>query len=135
MGMIKEFKEFALKGNLVDIAVAFVMGAAFNRVVTAFTGGLISPLIGMLTGKDLSQNKWVIKEQIKDAAGTVTQPEVALLWGAFLTAIIDFIIVAFVMFLMIKAINSLKKNEPAPAPAPTPEDVILLREIRDALKK
>ena len=135
MGMLKEFKEFAMKGNLVDIAVAFVMGAAFNRVVTAFTGGLISPLVGMLTGKDLSQNKWVIKEQIKDAAGTVTQPEVALLWGAFLTAIIDFIIVAFVMFLIIKAINSLKKSEPAPAPPPTPEDVILLREIRDALKK
>ena len=135
MGMLKEFKEFAMKGNLVDIAVAFVMGAAFNRVVTAFTGGLISPLVGMLTGKDLSQNKWVIKEQIKDAAGTVTQPEVALLWGAFLTAIIDFIIVAFVMFLIIKAINNLKKDEPAPAPPPTPEDVILLREIRDALKK
>ena len=133
--MIKEFKEFALKGNLVDIAVAFVMGAAFNRVVTAFTGGLVSPLIGMLTGKDLSQNKWVIKEQIKDAAGTVTQPEVALMWGAFLTAIIDFIIVAFVMFLIIKAINNLKKDEPAPALPPTPEDVILLREIRDALKK
>ena len=135
MGMLKEFKEFAMKGNLVDIAVAFVMGAAFNRVVTAFTGGLISPLVGMLTGKDLSQNKWVIKEQIKDAAGTVTQPEVALLWGAFLTAIIDFIIVAFVMFLIIKAINNLKKDEPAPALPPTPEDVILLREIRDALKK
>jgi len=133
--MIKEFKEFALKGNLVDIAVAFVMGAAFNRVVTAFTGGLISPLVGMLTGKDLSQNKWVLKEQIKDAAGTVTQPEVALMWGAFLTAIIDFIIVAFVMFLIIKAINNLKKDEPAPALPPTPEDVILLREIRDALKK
>ena len=133
--MIKEFKEFALKGNLVDIAVAFVMGAAFNRVVTAFTGGLISPLVGMLTGKDLSQNKWVLKEQIKDAAGTVTQPEVALMWGAFLTAIIDFIIVAFVMFLIIKAINNLKKSEPAPALPPTPEDVILLREIRDALKK
>jgi len=135
MGMIREFKEFALKGNLVDIAVAFVMGAAFNRVVTAFTGGLISPLVGMLTGKDLSQNKWVLKEQIKDAAGTVTQPEVALMWGAFLTAIIDFIIVAFVMFLIIKAINNLKKDEPAPALPPTPEDVILLREIRDALKK
>ena len=133
--MIREFKEFALKGNLVDIAVAFVMGAAFNRVVTAFTGGLISPLVGMLTGKDLSQNKWVLKEQIKDAAGTVTQPEVALMWGAFLTAIIDFIIVAFVMFLIIKAINNLKKDEPAPALPPTPEDVILLREIRDALKK
>jgi len=135
MGMIKEFKEFALKGNLVDIAVAFVMGAAFNRVVTAFTGGLISPLVGMLTGKDLSQNKWVLKEQIKDAAGTVTQPEVALMWGAFLTAIIDFIIVAFVMFLIIKAINTLKKKEPEAPPPPTAEDVILLREIRDALKK
>ena len=133
--MIKEFKEFALKGNLVDIAVAFVMGAAFNRVVTAFTGGLISPLVGMLTGKDLSQNKWVLKEQIKDAAGTVTQPEVALMWGAFLTAIIDFIIVAFVMFLIIKAINTLKKKEPEAPPPPTAEDVILLREIRDALKK
>jgi large conductance mechanosensitive channel len=134
MGMLKEFKEFAMKGNLVDIAVAFVMGAAFNRVVTSFTGGLVSPLVGMLTGKDLTQNKWVIQEQIKDAAGTITQPEVALLWGAFLTAIIDFIIVAFVMFLIIKAINSLKKSEPAAVP-PTPEEVVLLREIRDALKK
>jgi large conductance mechanosensitive channel len=135
MGMLKEFKEFAIKGNLVDIAVAFVMGAAFNKVVSAFTGGLIAPLVGMLTGKDLSQNKWVIKEEVKDAAGAVTQPEVALLWGAFLTAIIDFLIVAFVMFLVIKGINSLKKKEAAPPPSPTPEDVILLREIRDALKK
>jgi len=133
--MLKEFKEFAMKGNLVDIAVAFVMGAAFSRVVTAFTGGLVAPLVGMLTGKDLSQNKWVIKEEIKDAAGVVTQPEVALLWGAFLTAIIDFIIVAFVMFLVIKAINSMKKKEAPPPPPPTPEDVILLREIRDALRK
>ncbi len=135
MGMLKEFKEFAMKGNLVDIAVAFVMGAAFTRVVSAFTGGLIAPLVGMLTGKDLSQNKWVIKEEVKDAAGVVTQPEVALLWGAFLTAVIDFLIVAFVMFLVIKGINSLKKKEPPPPPAATPEDVILLREIRDALKR
>jgi large conductance mechanosensitive channel len=78
MGMLKEFKEFAMKGNLVDIAVAFVMGAAFGKVVTAFTGGLIAPLIGMLTGKDLSQNKWIIKDEVKDAAGKITQPEVAL---------------------------------------------------------
>ena len=132
--MLKEFKEFAMKGNLVDIAVAFVMGAAFNKVVSAFTGGLIAPLVGMITGKDLSQNKWVIKEEIKDAAGVVTQPEVALFWGAFLTAVIDFLIVAFVMFLVIKGINSLRKKE-APALAPTPEEVILLREIRDALKR
>ena len=134
MGMLKEFKEFAMKGNLVDIAVAFVMGAAFGKVVTAFTGGLIAPLIGMITGKDLSQNKWIIKDEVKDAAGKIIQPEVALQWGAFLTAVIDFVIVAFVMFLIIKAINGLKKKEPE-APPPTPEDVILLREIRDALKK
>jgi len=133
--MLKEFKDFAVKGNLVDIAVAFVMGAAFTRVVTAFTGGLIAPLVGMLTGKDLSQNKWILKDEVKDAAGKITQPEVALQWGAFLTTVIDFIIVAFVMFLIIKAINSLKKNEPEAAPPPTPEDVLLLREIRDALKK
>jgi large conductance mechanosensitive channel len=135
MGMLKEFKEFAMKGNLVDIAVAFVMGAAFNKVVSAFTGGLIGPLVGMLTGRDLSQNKWVIKGEVKDAAGVVTQPEVALLWGAFITAVIDFLIVAFVMFLIIKGINSLKKKEPLPSPAATTEDIVLLREIRDALKK
>jgi len=134
MGMLKEFKEFALKGNLVDIAVAFVMGAAFTRVVTAFTGGLISPLIGMLTGKDLSQNKWILKEEIRDVSGKITQPEVALQWGLFLTAVIDFIIVAFVMFLVIKAINSMKKTE-APPPSAPQEDIILLREIRDALKR
>ena len=133
--MLKEFKEFAMRGNLVDIAVAFVMGAAFNKVVTAFTGGLIAPLVGMLTGKDLSQNKWVIKEEVKDATGTVTQPEVALQWGSFLTSVIDFFIVAFVMFMIIKGINAVKKKEPPPPPAATPEDILLLREIRDSLKK
>ncbi len=135
MGMLREFKEFAMKGNLVDIAVAFVMGAAFSKVVTAFTGGLIAPLVGMITGKDLSQNKWIIKDEVRDAAGKIVQPEVALQWGAFVTTVIDFIIVAFVMFLIIKAINTLKKKEPEPPPLPTPEDVLLLREIRDALKK
>ena len=133
--MLREFKEFAMKGNLVDIAVAFVMGAAFSKVVTAFTGGLIAPLVGMITGKDLSQNKWIIKDEVKDTAGKIAQPEVALQWGAFVTTVIDFIIVAFVMFLIIKAINTLKKKEPEPPPLPTPEDVLLLREIRDALKK
>ena len=134
MGMLKEFKEFAVKGNLIDIAVAFVMGAAFGKVVTAFTGGIIAPLIGLLTGKSLADNKWIIKEEIKDAAGKVTQPEVSVLWGAFITTIIDFIIVAFVMFLIIKGLNSLKRKE-EPPPAETPEDITLLREIRDALKK
>lgn len=137
MGMLKEFKEFAVKGNLVDIAVAFVMGAAFVKVVTSFTTGIIAPLVGLLTGQDLSKNEWIIKDEIKDAAGEITQAKVAVQWGAFLTAIIDFIIVAFVMFLVIKGINRLKKKEEAApeTPPPTPEDVILLREIRDALKK
>jgi len=135
MGMFKEFKDFAMKGNLVDIAVAFVMGGAFGKVVTSFTEGLVAPLVGLLTGKDLSKNMLVIKPEVKDAAGTVTQAEVALKWGAFLTTVIDFIIVAFVMFLIIKAINSMKKAEPpAPDPGPSSTDKLLM-EIRDSLKK
>ncbi len=140
MGMLREFKDFAMKGNLVDIAVAFVMGGAFGKVVTSFTEGLVSPLVGMLTGKDLSKNMLVLKQgvsEVKDNSGNIiteAQPEVALKWGAFITAVIDFIIVAFVMFLIIKAINSMKKKKEA-APAATPEDIVLLREIRDALKK
>ncbi|MGC4035673.1 MAG: large conductance mechanosensitive channel protein MscL [Chitinophagaceae bacterium] len=140
--MLKEFKEFAMKGNLVDIAVAFVMGGAFGKVVTSFTEGLVAPLIGLLTGnEDFSQKKIVLHQavaEVKDASGTVTTPaaaEVALKWGSFLTAVIDFIIVAFVMFLIIKAINSMKKKEVPPPPAATPEDIVLLREIRDSLKK
>lgn len=140
MGMLKEFKVFAMKGNMVDIAVAFVMGGAFGKVVTSFTEGLIAPLVGLLTGKDLSKNMIVIKKgvaEVKDEAGNVlaaARAEVTLKWGAFLTAVIDFIIVALVMFLVIKAITSLKKKEEA-APAAPPEDIVLLREIRDALKK
>jgi large conductance mechanosensitive channel len=140
MGMIKEFKEFAMKGNLVDIAVAFVMGGAFGKVITSFTEGLVSPLVGMLTGKDLSKNMLVLKNavtEVKDASGAIVteaQAEVALKWGAFVTAVVDFLIVAFVMFLIIKALNSMKKKEEA-APAAPPEDITLLREIRDALKK
>lgn len=135
MGMLKEFKDFAVKGNLVDIAVAFVMGAAFGKVVTSFTSGIVAPLVGLLTGKSLAENEWIIKDEIKNAAGEIEQAKVSILWGAFVTAIIDFIIVAFVMFLVIKGINSLKKKEAPAAPPPPPEDIILLREIRDSLKK
>ena len=140
MGMLKEFKDFAMKGNLVDIAVAFVMGGAFGKVVSSLTGDLIAPLVGLLTGKDLSTNMLVLKKgvaEVKDAAGAVVteaQAEVALKWGSFVTAVIDFLIVAFVMFLIIKAISSMKKKEEA-APAAPAEDIVLLREIRDALKK
>jgi len=134
--MLKEFKEFAMKGNLVDIAVAFVMGAAFGRVVTSFTGGIVSPLIGLIFKSDFKDLKWVITpETMNDAGETVA--EVAVLYGDFLTSLIDFIIVAFVMFMIIKGINALKKKEePAPAPAPPgPSEIDLLKEIRDALKK
>lgn len=140
MGMLKEFKDFAMRGSLVEIAVAFVMGGAFGKVITSFTDGLVAPLVGLISGKDLSENIFVLKEgiaEVKDAAGVVTtaaQAEVALKWGAFVTSVIDFIIVAFVMFLIIKALNSMKKKEEA-APAAPPEDITLLREIRDALKK
>src|SRR5438876_11986059 len=80
MRMMKEFKEFAMKGNLVDIAVAFVMGAAFGKVITAFTEGMVAPLVGMLTGKDLNNNMWIIKSETKDAAGKVIDPGVIVKW-------------------------------------------------------
>lgn len=134
--MLKEFKEFAMKGNLVDIAVGFVMGAAFKQVVTSFTGGIVSPLIGMIIKTDLKSLKWIAEEGVVDAAGNVTG-EVAVLYGAFITNVIDFIIVAFVMFMMIKGINATKKKEaPAPPPPPAgPTQEELLAQIRDLLSK
>src|ERR1700733_10739086 len=135
MAFFKEFKDFAMKGNLVDIAVAFVMGGAFGKVVTSFTEGIVSPLIGMIGGADLSKNMYILKPAVMDAAGKVITEAVAVKYGDFLTAIINFIIVAFVMFLVIKAINSLKKKEEAAAPAGPSSTDALLMEIRDSLKK
>ena len=133
--MLKEFKEFAMKGNLVDIAVGFVMGAAFKSVVTAFTGGIVSPLVGLVFKADFKDLKWIIDEGITDEAGKVTG-EVAVLYGDFLTNVIDFIIVAFVMFMIIKGINRLKKKEEAAPAAPKgPSQEDLLVEIRDLLAK
>lgn len=133
--MLKEFKEFAMKGNLVDIAVAFVMGAAFNKVVSSFTGGIVSPLIGLVFKSDFKDQKMIIQEGTADEAGNIVG-EVAIMWGDFVTNLIDFIIVAFVMFLIIKGINRMKKKEePAPAPPAGPSDNDLLTEIRDLLKK
>jgi large conductance mechanosensitive channel len=141
MGLIKEFKQFALKGNLVDIAVAFVMGGAFGKVVSTFTDKLIAPIIGMLTGgQDFNDKKIILKravEEVRSPEGnivTAAGKEVDLEWGYFVTAIIDFIIVAFVMFLVIKTINSLKKKE-EDVPTPISKTDELLTEIRDSLKK
>lgn len=133
--MLKEFKEFAMKGNLVDIAVAFVMGAAFNKVVSSFTGGIVSPLIGLIFKSDFKDQKWIVTEGTLNDVGE-TVGEVAVMWGDFLTNTIDFIIVAFVMFMLIKGINSMKKKkEPAPAAPKGPSQKDLLAEIRDLLKK
>ncbi len=132
--MMKEFKDFAMKGSLVDIAVAFVMGAAFGKVITAFTEGIVSPLIGLIGGTDLSKNMYVLKEAVMDASGKVVTEAVAIKWGDFITQIINFIIVAFVMFIVIKSINAMKKKEEATPAGPSSTDALLM-EIRDALKK
>jgi large conductance mechanosensitive channel len=144
MGIIKEFKEFAVKGNLVDTAVAFVMGAAFGKIVTAFVEGMVMPLVSMLTGGvNFDDMVLTLKEavpEVKDAAGNITTAavaEVSIKYGSFITVVIDFLIVAFAVFLVIKAINKMKKKqEEAPAaPAEPSSTDKLLMEIRDALKK
>ena len=134
--MWKEFKDFAMKGNLIDIAVGFVMGAAFAKVISTFTSGIVSPLIGQIFGgKDLSDLKWVLEPAQVAADGTETAAEVAVMYGSLITNIIDFIIIAFVMFMVVKGANSMKKKEEAAAPAAPPADVVLLGEIRDLLQK
>ena len=131
---MKEFRDFAMKGNLVDIAVAFVMGGAFGKVVSSLTDKIISPLIGMVGGTDLTKYGLTLKEAETDAAGKVVKEAVVLGYGDFLTALINFIIVAFVMFVVIKAINSMKKKQEEAPAAPSSTDQ-LLGEIRDLLKK
>lgn len=133
--MLKEFKEFAMKGNLVDIAVGFVMGAAFNKVVASFTGGIVSPLIGLIFNSDFKELRYKLEDGELNDAGEMVG-EVWLEYGTFLTNVIDFIIVAFVMFMVVKGVNRMKKKEEeAPAPDPGPSELDLLKEIRDALKK
>ena len=133
MGMISEFKEFAMRGNVIDLAVGVVIGAAFGKIVTALVDNVIMPPIGLLIGGvDFSDWAWTLKEASVDAAGNPVAA-VSIGIGSFLNAVIQFLIVAFAIFVAVKAMNRLaRKEEPAPA-APT-EDVLLLREIRDSLK-
>jgi large conductance mechanosensitive channel len=133
MGFLKEFKDFAMKGNLVDIAVAFVMGGAFGKVVSSFTDGVISPLIGLIGGADLNAKMWTLKKGVPDETGKLTG-EVVIKYGEFITSCINFIIVAFVMFLVIKGINAMKKRQAEAPAAPSSTDQLLM-EIRDSLKK
>jgi large conductance mechanosensitive channel len=133
--MIREFREFAVRGNLVDMAVAFVMGGAFGKVVTGFIDGIVMPVVGKITaGVDFKSLKYVLSEATLDAAGNVVSAEAAIHYGAFITTLIDFVLVSMVMFLLVKAINRMRKEQAAPAAEPT-EDQKLLTEIRDLLKK
>lgn len=137
---LSEFKEFAMKGNVVDMAVGVIIGAAFGKIVTSLVNDVIMPVIGVLTGGvNFSDKKWIIQQAVADGETIVTS-EVAVTWGAFVQTVIDFIIIAFCIFVAIKFMNKLKRApEPAPAPepeapaAPTQEE--LLTEIRDLLKK
>jgi large conductance mechanosensitive channel len=134
MGMISEFKEFAMKGNVVDLAVGVVIGAAFGKIVTTLVDKVIMPPIGLLIGGvDFSKWALTLKEASIDAAGKEV-PAIVLGIGEFFNSLIQFIIIAFAIFMVVKAINRMRKPEAAP-PAATPEDVLLLREIRDSLKK
>jgi large conductance mechanosensitive channel len=134
MGMASEFREFIAKGNVADLAVGVVIGAAFGKIVTTLVDKVIMPPIGLLIGGvDFSKLGIVLKEASVDAAGKEV-PAVVLAYGEFINALIQFVIIAFAIFLVVKAINRMRKPvETAPA-GPT-EDVLLLREIRDALKK
>ena len=132
-----EFKEFAMKGNVVDMAVGVIIGAAFGKIVTSLVNDIIMPAIGVLTGgTNFSEHKWVIQQAVMQGTEVVT-PEVAITWGAFVQAIVDFLIVAFCIFIAIKFVNQLKhKPEPEPEAAPAgPTQEELLTEIRDLLKK
>ncbi|HAD33970.1 MAG TPA: large conductance mechanosensitive channel protein MscL [Chitinophagaceae bacterium] len=140
MGFIKEFKEFALNANLVDLAVAVVLGGAFGKVVSSFIDGMVMPAIGMLTGGvDFNDMKVVLKEGIAEAKNTdgsvvAAVPEVAVKYGSFITVAIEFLVVAFVVFMVIKAMNAMKKKQEEAPAGPSSTDALLM-EIRDALKK
>jgi large conductance mechanosensitive channel len=139
--MLKEFKEFIMKGNVLDLAVGVVIGAAFGKIVESLVKDVIMPPIGLLMGGVDFANKFaVLKEGTTPgpyATVEVAQKAGAVTWnyGLFVNTILAFIIVAFAIFMMVKAYNKTKKAEPPAPPAPPAEDVLLLREIRDSLKK
>lgn len=143
MGMASEFKEFALKGNVMDLAVGVIIGAAFGKIVDSLVNDIIMPLIGKLMGGGLDFTNMFIKLGEVPPGTIETYAELKkagvplLAYGNFITIVLNFVILAFVIFMMVKQVNKLKRAEaPAPAaPAPTPEDIVLLREIRDSLKK
>jgi large conductance mechanosensitive channel len=143
MGMMKEFREFAIKGNVIDLAVGVIIGGAFGKIVDSVVSDLIMPVVGLVFGKLDFSNLFVVLGSVPpgtamtlDALKKAGVPVFA--YGNFLTVAVNFLILAFIIFVMIKQINRLKREAPEPAPAAPaapPEDIVLLREIRDSLKK
>ena len=141
MGMLQEFKEFAVKGNAIDLAVGVIIGAAFGKIVDSVVGDLIMPLVSMVVGKLDFSNLFLVlgnnPENLTALADLKKAGIPVFAYGSFITILLNFIILAFIIFMMVKQMNRLRKadQEEAPAPAETPEEVQLLREIRDSLKK
>jgi len=138
MSLMKDFKEFAMKGNVVDLAIAVVIGGAFGKIVTSLVNDIIMPIIGVLTGGiDFSDKKVMLSPAVVDATGKVIKPENDLTYGIFIQAVIMFLLVAFSIFIVMRAVIKMqKKKEEAPAPPPAPSnEEKLLTEIRDLLKR
>jgi large conductance mechanosensitive channel len=133
MGMIAEFREFVARGNVIDLAVAVLIGAAFGKIVTALVDGIVMPVISLLTGGvSVKDWKYVVTPGQVDALGKEVAAEVAIKYGLFFQSVIDFLLIALAIFLVLKAYNRMRA---APVAAAPPEDVVLLREIRDALRR
>ncbi|MBQ2449562.1 MAG: large-conductance mechanosensitive channel protein MscL [Peptococcaceae bacterium] len=137
--MWKEFKEFAFKGNVLDMSIGVIIGGAFGKIVTSLVNDIIMPFFGFLTaGTDFTSLKVVLSPAVLDAAGNVLKPEAALMYGNFIQNIFDFFIIAFCIFFFVQQITKLRKKEEAPAPEPAPAGPSteeLLAEIRDLLKQ
>lgn len=133
MGLLDEFRAFIARGSVVDLAVGVVIGAAFGRIVSTVVDGLVMPVVAILTGSvKVDQWKLVMRQPRLGPAGKVLEPEIALKYGTVLQAAIDFLLIALVIFLVLRAYNRIRDPRPAPPPA---EDVALLREIRDLLAR
>lgn len=136
MGMFKEFRDFAVKGNVIDLAVGVIIGSAFGKIVDSIVNDLIMPLVGRVTGGlDFSNYFIPLAGQTATNLADAKKAGAVFAYGSFITTVVYFAILAFIIFLMIKQINRLKREAPAAPAAPTPEEVVLLREIRDSLKK
>ena len=140
MSIAQEFKEFAVKGNVIDLAVGVIIGGAFGKIVDSVVADLIMPVVGLIFGKLDFSNLFLVLGKVPDGtAMTLAELKKAgvpvFAYGNFITVAVNFVILAFIIFVMVKQINRLKREAPPASPAAPPEDVVLLREIRDSLKR